>query len=87
MFGDKNFIGKLHQNEDGTQSFKWKSFREVYADTLRLTSVFRQNRVGEPIELDKDMWRIVGIYSENRTEWVETELACIGDSITIVPIF
>ena len=30
---------------------------------------------------------MVGIYSENRPEWVIAELACIRESITIVPIF
>ncbi len=30
---------------------------------------------------------MVGIYSENRPEWVIAELACIRESLTIVPIF
>lgn len=30
--------------------------------------------------------KIMGIYSENREEWVMTELACCSDSICVVPI-
>lgn len=30
---------------------------------------------------------MLGIYSENREEYVITELACMGHSITVVPIF
>lgn len=29
---------------------------------------------------------MIGIYSENRAEYVIVQLACISDSITIVPI-
>jgi long-subunit acyl-CoA synthetase (AMP-forming) len=28
----------------------------------------------------------MGIFSENRPEWIETELACCGDSICILPL-
>jgi long-subunit acyl-CoA synthetase (AMP-forming) len=32
------------------------------------------------------MWRLMGFYSENRSEYITTELACIAESITLVPI-
>ena len=31
-------------------------------------------------------WRLMGFYSENRSEYIMTELACIAESITLVPI-
>lgn len=30
--------------------------------------------------------KIMGIFSENREEWVITELACCSNSIAVVPI-
>ena len=30
--------------------------------------------------------KLIGIFSENRPEFFMTELACISDSVTIVPI-
>jgi long-subunit acyl-CoA synthetase (AMP-forming) len=30
--------------------------------------------------------RIMGIFSENREEWIMTELACCSNSIAVVPI-
>ena len=38
-------------------------------------------------KIDDELWKMVGIYSENREEWTITELACMSDHITIVPIF
>jgi long-subunit acyl-CoA synthetase (AMP-forming) len=32
------------------------------------------------------VWRLMGFYSENRSEYITTELACIAESITLVPI-
>jgi long-chain acyl-CoA synthetase len=29
----------------------------------------------------------MGIYAKNREEWVITDIACMRDSITIVPFF
>ena len=31
-------------------------------------------------------WRLMGFYAENRAEFITTELACIAESITLVPI-
>lgn len=31
-------------------------------------------------------WRMMGFFSENRPEFILTEIACMSDSITIVPI-
>ena len=31
-------------------------------------------------------WRMMGFFSENRPEFILTELACISDNITIVPV-
>lgn len=30
--------------------------------------------------------KLMGIFSENREEWIMTELACCSNSIVIVPI-
>jgi long-subunit acyl-CoA synthetase (AMP-forming) len=30
--------------------------------------------------------KFMGIFSENRPEWIMTEIACCSDSIVIVPI-
>ena len=31
-------------------------------------------------------WRLIGIYSENRPEYALLEIACLSDSIAVVPI-
>ena len=37
--------------------------------------------------MDGELFSLVGIFSENRPEFVITELACIRDSIAVVPIY
>jgi long-subunit acyl-CoA synthetase (AMP-forming) len=32
------------------------------------------------------VWRLMGIFSENRPEYVLVELACLSDSVVSVPI-
>ena len=32
-------------------------------------------------------WKFMGIFSKNREEWAIIDIACIRDSITIVPFF
>ncbi len=32
------------------------------------------------------MWRTMGFYSENRAEYVIAMLACMSDSITVIPV-
>lgn len=36
---------------------------------------------------DEDGLRIMGVFSENRPEYTKLEISCLGDSITILPIF
>ncbi len=31
-------------------------------------------------------WRLMGIYSENRAEYVISQFACMSDSVTVAPI-
>ena len=31
-------------------------------------------------------FKFMGIFSENRLEWIMTELACCSDSICVVPV-
>ena len=31
-------------------------------------------------------FKCIGIFSENRMEWIMTELACCSDSICVVPV-
>ena len=38
-----------------------------------------------PEHLDEG-WNIIGMFSENRPEYVLMEIACISDSVTVVPI-
>jgi len=42
--------------------------------------------IDQKLERESLIWRFMGIFSENRPEWFLTELACIGDSISIVPV-
>ena len=40
----------------------------------------------QKFENQDGIWRMMGFFSENRPEFVLTELACFSDNITIVPI-
>ena len=55
--------------------------------TSQILRAFRHYKVGEPTNLDEELWNLIGIFSENRPEWVTTELACIRDSIAVVSIY
>ena len=39
------------------------------------------------IEAEGIQWRFLGIFAKNREEWTVADLACMRNSVTIVPFF
>lgn len=44
------------------------------------------NQLIEDPEEPQKIWRFMGIFSENRPEWLLMQLACMKEGITVVPI-
>lgn len=73
------------------EPYEWLTFQEVaetiskFIDAVRLLDLCREIEIKDS-GIDQKMWRTMGFYSENRAEYVIAMLACISDSITVIPI-
>lgn len=81
------FLGTRKSVSD---SYEWMTFREAAQIVDTLTEGLHQQKQGIEEQRFKEhpeaTWRIMSMFSENRPEYVLMELACLGDSITVVPI-
>jgi len=87
----QQFMGLPQQQEQSEElgEYNWKTWQEIddYVEAASRSFIKKgfcpviQSQVpGTP-----DM-KFMGIFSENRPEWVITELACCSDSTVIVPM-
>ena len=69
--------------------YTWKTYKEVDKDVEALSRVLIRRKmcpfVRSEVKGTPDL-KFIGIFSENRPEFFITELACISDSVTVVPI-
>jgi long-chain acyl-CoA synthetase len=67
----------------------WKTYKEVDKDVEALSRALIKRQMCPLVKSDvkgtPDL-KFIGIFSENRPEFFITELACISDSVTVVPI-
>ena len=80
------FLGKRDPNKEG-RPYEWKTYKEAMQEVESLLKGLKAEGVCQAQTIDQEKWKLVGILAENREEWTITELACMSDSITIVPIF
>ena len=80
----KAFLGT--RNEDGLYAFK--SYQEVFEIAQRLgSSLLNQGFVPEISEFENYKLRFVGIFSKNREEYLECEIACMLYGLTSVAFY
>ena len=69
--------------------YKWTTFQEIDDKVEALSRVIVKRGfcpvVKSDVEGTPDL-KFMGIFSENRPEWVMTELASCSDSICVVPV-
>lgn len=69
--------------------YYWKTFKEVDKDVEALSRTLKKRKLCPLIKSEvkgtPDL-KFIGIFSENRPEFFITELACVSDSVTVVPI-
>lgn len=95
----KPFLGVREEIQEGLAKtgsmavrhgeYNWKTFEEVdeYVEALSRSIIHRKfcPYLKSGVEGTPDM-KFLGIFSENRLEWIMTEIACCSDSITVVPL-
>ena len=83
--GSRPFLGTRVQKQDGSLGdYSWKTYGEVDEIARKLGNGLVSLGLNER---DEDNNAFVGIYSKNREEWIYMDLACIGQSITSVPLY
>ncbi len=83
-------MGIRNQQIEG-EPYEWLSFRNTADMIKRFFYTVAKLDLCKPIEIldsgvEQTSWRIMGFYSENRPEYVIAMLACISDSITVIPV-
>ena len=84
-------MGTRNQQKEG-EPYEWMTFKEANTVISSLRFALADVNICIPHKvpdtgLDTEIeWRLMGFYSENRSEYITTELACIAESITLVPI-
>lgn len=88
-YSDKPFLGTRVTLDDGTRGpYEFKTYGEVLKLCQKVGSGIISLDLAPIVDTHSDTnLRLVGIYSKNREEWVELDLACTLYAITSVPIY
>jgi Long-chain acyl-CoA synthetases (AMP-forming) len=86
---DKQFLGTRETLPDGTRGpYKFKTYQEVLELCTKVGSGIVNLELAPTIDtINQVNLRLVAVYSKNREEWVELDLACSLYGLTIVPIY
>ena len=88
-FPDKPFLGSRELKDGKFGDYKWKTFSQVDYGVEALSKAIVTKKLCPLIQSNVDGTpdlKFMAIFSENREEWIMTQLACCSDSICIVPI-
>lgn len=69
--------------------YQWQTWKETDDIVEALANAIIKKKLCKVTKSDVEGTpdlKMMGIFSENRTQWIMIELACCSDSITIVPI-
>jgi long-chain acyl-CoA synthetase len=83
-YSQELFLGSRVKGEDGTiGEYEWRTHGQVFERVQRLSFILAS------LGLQRNAYglKCVGIFSKTREEWVVTDLACILQDITVVPIY
>lgn len=80
------FLGTRNNEKEG-RPYEWKTFREVYELTLNFARGMEYLKLCPDVQAEGIAWKFMGIFGKNREEWTVVNLACMRDSVTIVPFF
>ena len=85
VFSERPFLGTRILNPDGSfGDYSWVTYDEVNRRAERIGWGLSKLGLSEPNE---DGHAFLGLYSKNRTDWVITDLACVFQTITSIPIY
>lgn len=80
-------MGKDEKDKPIFGDYKWKSFKEVAETAGAIGRGIMELGLFNEDEGDGRMWKFTGIWSKNRREWLETELANCHFTITTIGFF
>eukprot|EP00996_Jenningsia_fusiforme_P002106 NODE_294_length_2501_cov_132.613377_g271_i0.p1 GENE.NODE_294_length_2501_cov_132.613377_g271_i0~~NODE_294_length_2501_cov_132.613377_g271_i0.p1 ORF type:complete len:681 (-),score=130.41 NODE_294_length_2501_cov_132.613377_g271_i0:368-2410(-) len=82
-------LGQRSVGPDGVPGpYKWVTYAEVWERVKRLGSGIQALDLAPRTEVEKmGSFRVLGVYSKNRPEWVITEQACNAHGIVLVPLY
>ena len=88
--GRKNFMGyrKKSQNNELEKKYTWITYEEANERILNFSRGLNVLNLCPKIDIENDdSFRLLGIYSKNRPEWLLSYFGAVRDSITIVTIY
>ena len=88
--GRKNFMGYRKKNEKNEleKKYTWITYEEANEKILNFSRGLNVLNLCPKIDIENDdSFRLLGIYSKNRPEWLLSYFGAVRDSITIVTIY
>jgi long-chain acyl-CoA synthetase len=86
--GGRNSIGSRQQTApDKFGPYVWKTWAEVGELTAKLASGIVLRGLARQVSDEQVSIQCIGICAKNQEGWILTELACIRQSITVVPLY
>ena len=88
--GSKNFMGYRNKNNKNEleQKYTWITYEEANERILNFSRGLNVLNLCPKIDIENDdSFRLLGIYSKNRPEWLLSYFGAVRDSITIVTIY
>jgi long-chain acyl-CoA synthetase len=80
------FVGTRNAAEEG-RPYEWKTFQQVYDNVIPLAKGIEHLGLIKKDHVDGIDFKFLGIFGKNSENWHTLDLACLSDSITIVPFF
>ncbi|CDW81371.1 long-chain-fatty-acid--ligase 5 [Stylonychia lemnae] len=85
---NSNYLGRLKPEEKSiSMHYEWKTFGQVNEDVYNLIKGFQKHQICDGSIKSPEGFTFIGIYSENRFDWIITELAAIRMNLVIIPVF
>mmetsp|Transcript_27517 Transcript_27517/g.49584 ORF Transcript_27517/g.49584 Transcript_27517/m.49584 type:complete len:654 (+) Transcript_27517:954-2915(+) len=86
--GARNSLGTRKQiSSDKFGAYEWRTWAEVDTLTLKLASGIRTLGLARQVADEMVSIECIGICAKNQEGWVLTEIACIRQDITVVPLY
>jgi long-chain acyl-CoA synthetase len=87
LLGSRVRITDPKTKETSFGIYQWKTYQHVYEDSLAVAKYVQHYKLAPKISNSEGTFRFISLYSKNRQEWVETDIACILSGLTSVTLY